>query len=145
MTIQIRSIKESSDVFDVNSRDQIFFHFIDQSKVRMTKEEQANFVRCNYVVAYAGKDFALSSWSQKASKGLHNINVDMNVSDLRQYLWHLVNCEFSADRKLRVAEGYYILHKLSSIAETSKNHDITLWTLSAYDKENAELLKRFLT
>ncbi|WP_293134822.1 hypothetical protein [Microcoleus sp. bin38.metabat.b11b12b14.051] len=145
MTILIRNIKESSDVFDVNSRDRVFFHFVDRTKVRMTKEEQAEFLASNYVVGYAGKEFALSSWCHKASKGLHNINVDMNAADLRQYLWHLVNFEFSADRNLRVAEGYYILQKLSSIAEKSKNHDITLWTLSAYDRENAKLLKRFLT
>ena len=145
MTILIRNIKESRDVFDVNRVERIFFNMIDGKSVRMTNEEQATFLDSNYVVGYAGKEIRLSSWSHKASKGLHNINVDMNAGQLRQYLWHLVNCEFSADRKLRVAEGYYILRELSSIAETSKNRDIILWTLSAYDNENAELLKRFLT
>ena len=96
MTIQIQNIKESRNVFDVNKIDRIFFNMVNGKSVRMAKEEQANFLACNFVVGYAGKDFRLASWSQKMSKGLHNINVDMNVSDLRQYLWHLVNCEFSA-------------------------------------------------
>ena len=152
MTITIRPIKKASDIFDVNRSQGTFFWKKNEKSILMTAEEQKAFRATNFVVGYAGKDPRLSSWCHTTSKGLSNINVDMQTSDLRQYLWHLVNCEFSSDglrpallRKLRVAEGYYILRELQSIAETSKNHDITLWTLSSYDKENAELLKRFLT
>lgn len=145
MTIQIRNIKESRDVFDVNRYAGKFFHKQSGESVVMTADEQKIFEASNFVVGYAGKDYKLSSWADKKRKGLTNINIDMNPADLRQYLWTLVQTDFSSlDRKERRAFGYYTLQQFEAIAETSKNKNITFWCLSSYDRPNAELLVRFI-
>jgi len=146
MTIQIRNIKESLDIFDVSRRAGKYFHKQSGKSVLMTPDEQKSFEATNFVVGYAGKDIRLSSWSDKQGKGLDNINEDMNHTDLRQYLWTLVQTDFDSisDRKVKIASGYYTLRQFVAIAETSKSQDITIWTLSCYDRPNAELIVRFI-
>jgi len=146
MTIQIRNIKESLDIFDVSRSNGKYFHKQSGNSVLMTDDEQNSFRDTNFVVGYAGKDIKLSSWSDKQGKGLNNINVDMNPTELRQYLWTLVQTDFSSitDRKVKRASGYYTLQQFESIAITSKIQNITFWILSGYDRPNAELLVRFI-
>lgn len=145
MTIHIRNIKECLDIFDVNRSERRYFHKQSGKSVLMTTDEQKSFLATNFVVGYVGKDIRLSSWANKQGKGLTNINIDMNPSEMRQYLWLLVQTDFSMlDREERRAQGYYTLQQLQLIAETSKSQDITIWTLSNYDQANAELLVRFM-
>ncbi|MEG4286401.1 hypothetical protein QUB68_25040 [Microcoleus sp. A006_D1] len=146
MTIQIRNIKESLNIFDVNRSSGKYFHKQNGESILMTTDEQESFKATNFVVGYAGKDIKLSSWADKQGKGLNNINIDMKPAELRQYLWTLVQTDFATitDRKLRIAQGYYTLQQFKTIAETSKTQDITFWVLSGYDQPNAELLVRFV-
>jgi len=146
MTIQIRNIKESLNIFDVSRSQGRYFHKQSGKGVLMTTDEQKSFEATNFVVGYAGKDIRLSSWADKQGKGLNNINIDMKPAELRQYLWTLVQTDFSSisDRKEKIASGYYTFRQLESIAKTSKTQNITFWILSSYDRPNAELLVRFI-
>ena len=146
MTITIRPIKEASDIFDVNRSQGTFFWRKDGKSVLMTNEEQKDFKSSNFAVGYAGTDIRLSCWANKMRRELRNINLDMPVHALRLHLWMLVKTDFTnLDRQQKREQGYYTFNQFVSIAETSKNHDITLWILSSFDVENADLFKRFLT
>ncbi|MCC3459808.1 MAG: hypothetical protein EAZ73_09175 [Oscillatoriales cyanobacterium] len=144
MTIVIRNIKESRQIFDIRSSTGDFFHVNNGKTTIMAEDEQKLFRQTNFVVGYAGTDIRLSSWADKMRRGLTNINLDMPVHKLREYLWILLNTDFSLlDRKQKRDMGYWQLEQYRSIAETSKQNDITLWVLSSHDIQSAELFKRF--
>jgi len=140
MTITIKSIVNAR--FHSSKYSEYFLH---PNKIRMTSDEQKLFLDTNFVVGYAGRDINLAPKVTDNSKGLHNINLDMNHIEMRQYLWTLLHKDFSnCDNFTKINQGFFSLKLFQSIAEISKSQDITIWTLSCYDRPNAELIVRFI-
>lgn len=148
MTILIRPIQDSHSVFDINSRTGTFFKPATKGISKMTEEEQKDFRDSNFAIGYCGTDIRLSTWSRKESRELHNLNFlqDARIPEKRAYLWQLLQTDFEVlSREERRTAGYYTLQQYRKIADVLRSGiGVTLWYLSGYDCETAELLKRFL-
>lgn len=147
MTILIRPIVESKAIFDFNSRAGTLFHVSNGKCTKMTDEEQKEFHRCNFAIGYCGSDRALSAWSSKHRRELTNINIlpGEGVEQKRTHLWKLLQTDFeSIPKQERRKSGYYELRQYQQIVEALRSgKTITLWYLSTYDIETAQLFKRF--
>jgi len=140
MTITIKSIADAR--FHNSKYSEYFSH---PNKIRMTSDEQKLFLDTNFAVGYAGRDIYLVPKTTDNRKGLHNINLDMNHIEMRQYLWSLLHKDFSnCDNFTKVNEGFFSLKMFQAIANISKTKDITFWILCSDDRLNAELLVRFV-
>ena len=125
MTVYIRPMSEFP--YDVNSREGTYFD--------RNKQQVANVRENHFCVAYEGKDYALSTWAHKQSKGLSNMATffeGQTTEEKRQILWTKVQTRTLPKRLAR----FYEYH--------SKENDLYLWYLSGHDRPTAELIKRFL-
>lgn len=147
MTILIRPIRDSRSIFDLNSRTGIFFYPEGSGWRKMSEEEQKEFSTSNFAIGYCGNDIRLSTWSRKESRELHNLNFmqDAGIQEKRAYLWQLLQTDFqSLSREKRRESGYYSLRQYQQIADNLRSgKTVTLWYLSGYDIDTAELFKRF--
>lgn len=147
MTILIRPIQDSRSVFDINSRSGNLFYPEAGGWRKMTQEEEKEFSASNFAIGYCGTDIRLSTWSRKESRLLHNLNFmqEARIAEKRAYLWQLLQTDFEAlSREERRAAGYYALQQYREIADILRSgKPVTMWYLSGYDIETAELLKRF--
>mgnify|MGYP000052300764 FL=1 len=113
----------------------------------MSEEEQKEFSTSNFAIGYCGNDIRLSTWSRKESRELHNLNFmqDAGIQEKRAYLWQLLQTDFqSLSREKRRESGYYSLRQYQQIADNLRSgKTVTLWYLSGYDIDTAELFKRF--
>jgi hypothetical protein len=147
MTILIRPIQDSRSVFDLNSRSDCFFYPEAGGWRKMTEIEQKEFSASNFAIGYCGNDIRLSTWSRKESRQLHNLNFmqDAGIPEKRAYLWQLLQTDFEVlSREERRTAGYYALQQYRKIADVLRSgKTVTLWYLSGYDIDTAELFKRF--
>ncbi|MDB9513917.1 hypothetical protein PN499_22205 [Kamptonema animale CS-326] len=133
MTIIIKHIKDSKDLFDTHIREGTFFKKINSQFVLMLDKEQREFISTNFAVGYIGSDYKLNSWARKTARGLTILSLDgKTISEKRTILWKEVN-----ENKIQPILQFLI--KQSKAGKT-----ITLWYLSKYDIETAQLIKRFI-
>lgn len=128
MTIYIRSMSEFP--YDVNSRMGTYF---DRNKQQVAPEVMQNHF-CVAYEDYNSKNYALSTWAFRNSKGLSNMATffkGQTVEEKRQILWQQVQTCTMPKRHARFYNSF-------------RSSDLYLWYVSEYDRPVAEFIKRFL-
>ncbi|MEG4455922.1 hypothetical protein [Microcoleus sp. N9_A1] len=115
--------------YDVNRREGTYF---ERNGKRVEVED--DILKNHYCVSYEGKEFALSTWSRKQSKGLINIATffeGKTAQEKRQILWN----QF---------ETRTINRRIIRFCERVRNEPLFLWYVSSYDLPTAQFIKKFL-
>ena len=126
MTVYIRPMSEFP--YDVNSREATYFD--------RNKQQVLNVRENHFCVAYEGRNYALSTWAHKQSKGLSNMATFFSgetTEEKRQNLWHQIQTRTLPKRLARFYSHF-----------SKDGCDLYLWYISEYDRPTAELIKRFL-
>ena len=128
MTIYIRPMSEFP--YDVNSRMGTYF---DRNKQKVAPEVMENHF-CVAYEDYNDKNYALSTWSYRQSKGLSNMATffkGRTTEEKRQILWQQIQDKTLPKRLARFYGSF-------------RSSDLYLWYISEHDRPTAELIKRFL-
>ncbi|MEG4574259.1 hypothetical protein QUA56_16440 [Microcoleus sp. N3A4] len=120
--------------YDVNRREGTYFVACGRVAHRNGKRVDDNLLKNHYCVGYEGKEFALSTWSRKQSKGLINIATffeGKTAQEKRQILWN----QF---------ETRTVNRRIIRFCERVREEPLFLWYVSSYDLPTAQFIKRFL-